>query len=93
MADPSFYAAELYYWVLEQHRRRGLALEGARLLCRWALAGRIKVITAIVSDRNTASRSLLRRLGFNRGGQTNTYAGYADCADSYSYFLLELPKD
>lgn len=86
--DASGRSALLSYWVLARFRGRGLAQQGAGLMCE---RGAGLVLTAYVSERNLASVRVLEKLGFQRGGLIRQYAGYSGPRDTYIYFRLPEP--
>ena len=57
--------AQIGYWTLPEHQRRGFATAAARLLAEWAfLELRVARITLEKHVTNAASRRVAKRLGF-----------------------------
>ena len=87
-ADQDCVSGQIYYWVLSTERRHGWASRAVRLVCGWALGGGpVRVMTAIVSDRNVASGRVLVNAGFKRAWKVPKYAGFRDCSDTIGYVL------
>lgn len=92
---------ELGYALHRGFQRQGYATEAARALLDYAFSQLgARRITAMCSDRNTASRGLLERLGMRREGlflQNVAFKTDADghpiWFDSYAYALLQSEWD
>jgi RimJ/RimL family protein N-acetyltransferase len=83
-------AAEPGYWLLPEHRGKGLATRATRLVCAWAFEEQgIARMQATVEPWNDASQRVLERVGFQREGLLRSYASWrGERQDVYLYALL-----
>ena len=70
----AFQSAYLGYYAFVPHAGRGYMTEGLGLALRWAFGElRLHRVEANIQPGNTASRTLVRRLGFQREGFSRRY--------------------
>jgi RimJ/RimL family protein N-acetyltransferase len=66
--------AEIGYWTVAEHRRRGIGARGTRLLAEWALTKLgLERLELLANPRNEASQRLAERAGFTREGTLRLY--------------------
>jgi RimJ/RimL family protein N-acetyltransferase len=66
--------AEIGYWTVAEHRRRGFGARGTRLLAEWALTKLgLERLELLANPRNEASQRLAERAGFTREGTLRLY--------------------
>jgi RimJ/RimL family protein N-acetyltransferase len=82
--------AEPGYWLLPDHRGKGLATRATLLICEWAFAEHgVARIQASVEPWNEASQRVLERAGFQREGLLRSYASWRGSRqDVYLYAVL-----
>jgi RimJ/RimL family protein N-acetyltransferase len=88
--DRNVGSAELGYWVMLQHRSRGLARAAVRLATEWSFATlglrRLAIGTLVAND---ASRRIARSLGFRPEALLRSYRPFGDRrSDCIAYSLL-----
>ena len=66
--------AEIGYWMVAEHRRRGVGARATRLLSLWALTTLgLERLELLANPRNEASQRLAERAGFTREGTLRLY--------------------
>jgi RimJ/RimL family protein N-acetyltransferase len=66
--------AEIGYWIVAEHRRRGIGARGTRLLSEWALTKLgLERLELLANPRNEGSQRLAERAGFTREGTLRLY--------------------
>ena len=63
-----YQSAEMFYWVSQPDRRRGVASTCLTLVCDWAFANGIERAYLLVHPENEASHRVAARCGFTREG-------------------------
>ncbi len=72
--DWSQLKAEIGYWTVAEHRRRGVGARAARLLSVWALTKLgLERLELLANPRNEGSQRLAERAGFTREGTLRLY--------------------
>ena len=72
--DWSQLKAEIGYWTVARHRRRGVGARATRLLSVWALTTLgLERLELLANPRNEASLRLAERAGFTREGTLRLY--------------------
>ena len=77
------------YWIGLPHVRRGYMLEGLRLACRFAF-GPLKLhrVEANIIPRNTASKAVVKKLGFRFEGLALRYLQIAGVWEDHEHWTM-----
>jgi RimJ/RimL family protein N-acetyltransferase len=85
-------SAEAYYWVLPEHRGRGVASAALGLVADWAFDEGVERLYLLVHVDNEDSNGLADRMGFTREGVLRAYEPFkGERPDLVSWSLL--PSD
>ena len=71
--------AEMGYWILERHRRRGLTAAALELAASWVLTNtEVQRVTLYIEPWNEGSIGVARRAGFQEDGLLRGWETYDD---------------
>ena len=88
--------AEIGYWTVAEHRRRGIGAGGTRLLSEWALRKLgLERLELLANPLNEASQRLAERAGFTREGTLRLYRrrhGVREDLVMYSMLVEDLER-